>query len=120
MSVTITCRECGETSEENSGDLAQLVRQQLCFICDHWTKMVALHDDPRTVRIQGKQYTLGPEEAGSSANMRGFGGLSFLIRFRNGRTVSSTNLWLNGEIPRRFRGRLPDNAEFLREERRSA
>jgi len=38
-----------------------------------------------------------------------------VIKFRDGRSVTSTNLWCQGTIPLQYRDELPDNAEFVKE-----
>jgi len=42
----------------------------------------------------------------------GCAGRRFWIRFFDGRTITTNNLWCQGEIPEEFREELPDNAEF--------
>jgi hypothetical protein len=42
------------------------------------------------------------------------GGARSTIRFRDGRSVVTHNLWCQGEVPAHFREALPDNAEFIR------
>ena len=42
----------------------------------------------------------------------GFGGGCFWIRFKDGKTLTTNNLWYNGEVPSEFRSELPDTAEF--------
>ena len=36
----------------------------------------------------------------------------FWIRFKDGHTITTNNLWCHGTIPEDFRNKLPDNAEF--------
>lgn len=50
----------------------------------------------------------------------GFGGGKWVVRFHDGREVVTHNLWHVGTIPPPFRDRLPDNAEFVREQAVSA
>lgn len=95
----MTCASCGAEAE----------RGLLCISCEHWLGVIARRDDPRSVRIGGTAYWIGPE-TGLPPRMRGFGGQRFEIAFRDGRRTETRNLWCEGTIPARFRGRLPDNA----------
>jgi hypothetical protein len=69
-----------------------------------------IFDNPRTARIDGVHYMVGDEKAGPF--MRGFGGSKFHITFNDGRQVTTTNLWCQGDIPKALRDKLPDNAVF--------
>lgn len=92
--------------------------QHMEFVRKFWDEKVALADGPRkldVVRVNGTHYLIGDENA-DPRGFRGFGGTRFYIRFNDGRLVQSTNLWCQGEIPKAYRDRLPDNAAFLREE----
>lgn len=89
----------GELSPEEHAAAQQTLRQ-----------LGAAEIDQTIVRVGGKHYQIAPEK---QSGMRGFGGAKFLIRFFDGRSVETTNLWSQGTIPEHFRSRLPDNAEFL-------
>lgn len=110
----VTCRECGQTDDANYMDPTrrEMIAAQLCFTCHFWTDWVKRRDDANVARIGGLHYYIGPENAGP-AQSRGFAGARSVIRFANGREVVTTNLWHQGEIPAHFRGRLPDNAQFV-------
>lgn len=75
------------------------------------------HDraDPTIVAvIDGEHYVIAPEDENRSFwSARGFGGRKFVIRFFDGREVTTTNLWHQGTIPPKFRDQMPDNAEFV-------
>lgn len=76
-------------------------------------------DDPaRRVVIDGQHYLLGEERPGQTGD--GFGGARFDIEFRDGRRVTTRNLWHQGAIPPRWRWRYPDNARFVQVERGEA
>lgn len=112
---TYACRECGQRERVNyTGPIAEsMLRRRVCFSCNLWLDHVDARDDPETVCIGGVQYRIGPEDADHV--MRGYGGRPFLILFHDGRSVRTTNLWCNGEIPPHFQKRLPDNAKFAME-----
>ena len=84
-----------------------------CFHTHLWDERVAAGYNPNIVRIDGVQYYIGKENIKSSS--RGFGGTKFIIKFNDGREVTTTNLWHNGKIPESHKRLLPDNAKFIKE-----
>lgn len=119
---THVCIECGATEDvsrwmRSCGE--RLTERQLCFSCDHWTSLEDRGNGPdkdRVVRFEGVHYIIGPEVGAGPTWMRGLGGARILIRFHDGREVVTTNLWCQGNIPERFRSRLPDNAVLAPQE----
>lgn len=116
------CRECGGNIEPNRWQPRigrVLVENQLCIRCQGWLEAVLEKDDPKQVRVDGWVFNIAPEDPELRKMTGGFGlghgGRRFRIRFDDGREVVTTNLWNSGEIPERFRKRLPDNAVFVRE-----
>jgi hypothetical protein len=74
-------------------------------------------DDPtRRVVVNNVHYLIAPDR---SDNFGGHGGARFEIAFHDGRRVTSRNLWSQGKIPPKWRGRFPNNAEFIPQERPS-
>lgn len=113
----ITCVECGKASANEwiESVATRLAEKSLCHDCgfwDEWVERADRGDDDKIVRVDGNHYHIGDEM--SSSLFRGFGGRKFVIRFHDGREVTSTNLWGQGDIPAHFRKRLPDNAEFVK------
>src|SRR5690349_2038977 len=103
------CRVCNEPIEYYR-------TEDVCFECDYWTEIIRLKNRRNVVIANGRCYNIGSEK--SQSEFRGFDGYQFTIRFLNRwfrPAVKTTNLWANGEIPGRFRARLPDNAEFIGE-----
>lgn len=80
-----------------------------------WQPHIEKRNDPDHVVVKGVHYIIGAEDPSIKRNWRGFGGDRYHIKFHDGRTVVSTNLWCQGPIPARFREQLPDNAEFVKE-----
>lgn len=109
-----TCRICGSTKNNRSQFYGGEVMEQkkLCFHCDFWDEKLSMKDEPNVVRVQGHHYLIGPE----GSPFPGFCGRTFAIKFFDGRTVKTSNLWHQGEIPERFKEQLPDNAEFVKTE----
>lgn len=109
------CRECGQADSANFMEptRGRMLAAQLCFSCLFWTDKLPLVNDPSVARINGHHYAIGPED-NTAKVMRGFGGSTSIIRFNDGREVTTTNLWTQGDIPAHFASRLPDNAVFLK------
>jgi len=80
-----------------------------------WKRLITLRDNSDHVVVNGTHYTIGPEDSSIRRQWRGFHGDRYVIKFRDGRTVTSTNLWCQGTIPLQYRDELPDNAEFVKE-----
>lgn len=111
----IRCRKCG-TFEHTDGYFDEirdhLERLRFCHSCDFWLQKAKLRrKDPNFCVIAGAAYHIAREEA--PGGFRGFGGRKHVIRFFDGRVVTSTNLWFNGEVPGCWRAFLPDTAEFV-------
>lgn len=102
----MTCKECGNPLECVPDWVIN--PPTLCYECYFWTDL--FNHSPNNVVIDGKCYHIDPNE---QAKYKGFGGRKFKIRFLDGTLAETTNLWLNGEIPEHFRGRFPNNAEFI-------
>lgn len=117
---TVTCLECGVTQglcwfpDIN----AKLKARSLCHSCDHWTHYVETDpSNPDALVIEGAHYVVG-DEAHGGGRMSGFYGQKFIIEKFSGERIVTTNLWCQGRIPERFRGRLPDNARFIEQKRK--
>lgn len=91
-------------------------RERLCVSCFWWTQKLEYADDPSSLRVNGRHYWIGPEhidEPGAARkHQRGSYGDPYTIVLTDGRTVRTTNLWTQGDVPAHFRDRLPDNARF--------
>lgn len=112
------CRECGARTDAQyfMHVATRLRRLQICMSCDHWLGLIAKKDD-RSVVVNGCHYRIGDEPTAEQFRKTmgwgfGYSGARFTIRFSDGRIVATRNLWCQGDIPERFRTRLPDNAEF--------
>ena len=81
-----------------------------CFECSLWRERLSLVDNPNTVIIDGNFYTIGDED--SKDSFRGFGGDKFVINFKDGRQVTTTNLWYDGQISEYWKYKFPNNADF--------
>lgn len=106
------CQECGKREDGKWMDeMAKALRdKQLCFSCNFWIEKVEIRDKSRVARINGHYYQIS--SIWGAGAFRGFGGQKSVILFHDGRRVKTTNLWHQGEIPVRFRERLPNNAKF--------
>lgn len=83
---------------------------------EFWNRIINANDKSSHVIVKGTHYTIGPEDASIRRQWRGFHGDRYVIHFHTGRTVTTTNLWCQGTISRKYRDELPDNAEFVKGE----
>ncbi|KKN43895.1 hypothetical protein LCGC14_0698440 [marine sediment metagenome] len=90
---------------------SQMVENQHCFSCNFWSRWVTTIDSPTHLVIEGTHYIVG-RESSAHRSSRGFGGSRFDIVTNDGRTITTTNLWRQGEVPDHFRDVLPDNARW--------
>jgi len=115
--TAVQCVECGTDDAANYTDSVRedMIARQLCHSCRFWLDYVAQADNPRIFRVEitpglPGHYYIGPEDAGP---FRGFAGRKFHFIGNDGRDVVSTNVWFQGDIPERFRDRLPVNARLV-------
>lgn len=109
------CKICGKEFTESSWSKQEICSYE-CFHDNYWLDRVKCKEI--FTIIDGKCYYFDKEHPieHDYKDMLGFGGDVFNIRFFNGETYKTNNLWLNGEIPEKFRAELPDNAEFIKNE----
>ena len=111
-SLAYDCIECGRAGDAQFYvGAADLRARRVCFTCGFWQDRAAEAHLPTSVRVGGVHYQIGPK----GDPYPGHGGARFVVHFADGRAVETNNLWHQGEIPARFRARLPDNATFVRE-----
>lgn len=112
MGMIETCVSCGGRINiaYMEPTKSRLIANSTCFTCDHWLRRIGMAASPQSAIVDGHAYWIG-EETDAPPSCRGFGGQRYQINFFDGRTVFTTNLWYGGEIPERFRDRLPDNAK---------
>lgn len=99
------CPTCGKESNEYS-----VKKHKECFECSLWRERLSLVGNPNTAIIDGTMYIIGDEN--SKDPFRGFGGDKFVIRFKNGRIITTTNLWCGGHISEHWKSQFPNNADF--------
>ena len=111
------CKICGkEFTKADSSWYSQEICSDQCFNDGYWLERV--RNKEKFTIIDGKCYYFDKNHPieNDYKDMLGFGGDMFNIRFFNGSTYKTNNLWLNGEIPTKFRSELSDNAEFIKNE----
>lgn len=121
------CPGCGTTGFHTlymgkTGDRMKQTGE--CFTCAHW-ELAALQK--QDVVIDGFLYSIGREPKNEDERWRaaqrkdlGMSGRRFDIEFFDGRKVTTHNLWAGGEIPKKFRDRIPNTAKFISGERANA
>lgn len=105
------CEICGKEIEESHYHGSVLCSSE-CFNKKFWHDIIAEKD--KHIIIDGKCYCdAGMVKNPSPYAFLGHGGRCFWIRFKDGHTLITNNLWFQGEIPDEFREDLPDTAEFF-------
>ena len=105
-----TCNKELGTNSLYSSDERSMKEKRECFECSIWRERLPLVGNPDVAIIDGTFYTIGDEN--SKSPFRGFGGNKFVIRFKNGREITTTNLWCGGNIPETWKPKFPNNADF--------
>ena len=107
------CPTCGKELGTDSfigSDGRSIKERGECFECSFWRERLSLVGRPDVAIIDGIFYTIDDED--SKDPFRGFGGDKFEIRFKDGRKVTTTNLWCGGHIPEYWKSLFPNNADF--------
>jgi len=104
------CPTCNQEIGKFVSDERSIKEKGECFECALWRKRLPLVKNSNVAIIDGTFYTIGDED--SKDPFRGFGGDKFVIKFKDGREVTTTNLWCGGHISEHWRPQFPDNANF--------
>lgn len=91
------CDECNILIEDD---------KVVCFSCDNWLERIAENNKNRII-IDQCHYLVGSKG--------GFSGRKFSIEFLDPQKddLVTEQLWSQGNIPRHFQNRLPDNARWI-------
>lgn len=104
------CVICGKTIEKSLFSNKPLC-SSTCYHINYWNEIIEEKDEH--IIIDGVcYYDDGEVNNPTKYAFLGHSGRRFWIRFLDGRTITTNNLWYNGKIPDEFRDQLPDNAEF--------
>lgn len=120
------CTECGKPEKacyiEPTG--TKLKKNGLCFHCNFWAEHRATynaqHRKGAMLVVNGDGRQDGgeqPEGPGANKSFLGFGGHRWYIcQLTTGKLWTTNNLWSFGDIPKRFKSGMPDNAVLLTKE----
>ena len=113
------CPSCGVRNFHTSYSGAESDRMRAtgeCFECAFWELRLSKPAPDRLV-IDGWTYGVGREPSDAERRrpgvMLGMSGRRFDVELADGRRFTTHNLWSGGQIPERYRSRLPDNAAFV-------
>lgn len=74
------------------------------FLEKFWRCHAKLDEDPAAragfMTADGRHYAIASE---GSQTFRGFEGRKFLVTLEGGHTIHTSNLWIQGEVPMKFR-----------------
>lgn len=111
----LRCEICGGEIEQSQYSNAVLCSSK-CFHKYFWKEVIAEKDN--YIIVNGKCYYDGGNVDNPNQHMfLGFSGRRFWIHFFDRRTITTNNLWYQGEIPDEFRSELPNTAEFYTPDR---
>ena len=102
------CKVCSRYFKYDKG-IVNFADNNSCQECQFWAGKYAIRNQSNVARINNKHYIIGSEDD----LIKGMGGQEYVIKFNNGRTVLTHNLWHQGDIPEVWRGVLFNNAEFI-------
>ena len=112
----MNCKVCGDIVDSDNfmSDIAKnMETHQMCFHCNFWRDMLekdAKRPSHTWCMIDGTHYVIEPDDPGSY--FQGFGGAKFQIEFNDGHKVITHNLWCQGEPPKEWIDKFPNNARF--------
>lgn len=106
------CKICG-SYYANHYSHKDLSIEGLCFSCDHWDERAKIQHTK--IVVDGTMYSDGGKvDKATTRGFLGFGGADWKIEMFDGRIIETNNLWCSGNIPERFKDRIPDNAKFIK------
>ena len=104
------CTVCGKEIEKSCYSNAVLCSSK-CYCLNFWQEIITEKEEH--IIINGQCYYDDGEVKNPDRHLfLGHAGRRFWIKFFDGRTITTNNLWSQGDIPEEFREELPDNAEF--------
>lgn len=103
------CKVCKDFFKDNTVHSNRLKSVGICYSCDFWIEKWNMRNDDNVVRIDNQHYIISSNQDRS----KGMSGSGFVIKFDDGRILTTYNLWHQGQIPERFRSILPNNAKFI-------
>jgi hypothetical protein len=113
------CRDCGAVERNRWLEhvRAHLLSVRLCHDCNYWQERLDGLAGGRVAIIDARAYFIDEDKPAGYQGFLGFGGSRHDIAFKDGRTVTTKNLWFNGDVPEHWRARLPDNARFVKRDK---
>ena len=108
----MVCEICGKEIEKSKYSNGIICSSE-CFDEHFWLSVIReFIDMPETFAIiDGWCYRIEDENVAECC--KGFYGNKHIIKYNDGKTITTTNLWTNGEIPNKYRIVLKNNAEFV-------
>lgn len=106
---TEPCRICGQPFATHYSNNERMLEKNICFGCNFWDEMADRKD---RIIANHTCYKDGGRKSRNDGFL-GFGGAEWKIRMNDGTLIETNNLWHNGEIPKHFWDRMPNNAVIL-------
>lgn len=105
----VRCEICGKEIKK-SQYIGNILCSGECFIKHFWKSIIA--EKEKHIVIGGSCYCDQGDRPNDKSSFLGHSGRRFWIRFKDGSTLTTNNLWYQGKIPDEFRADIPDTAEF--------
>lgn len=110
---SLTCKICKDHYDPTGLESElrkRLINVSICYFCDFWMEKWQMRNREDVARIKGQHFIIGDP----NDKQKGMGGRKITIKFADGRTIHTNNLWHQGNIPSNFKIVLFDNAEFVK------
>lgn len=117
--TVFVCPVCGKEHDKryyssSSSKYADLCNNYECYETVFWLDIINNYNNTKMFTINGAVYELGDNKGWD----KGYGGNKFVIRPNrfNGdksKDITTTDLWFRGDVPKKFKQQLPDNAVFV-------
>lgn len=110
------CKICGKEIGEHDARWGSVFGEGFCcskecFTKDYWNCIVEEKD--QHVIYHHECFYIDDDRV--PMGFKGMDGRHYAVELTNGKTINTTNLWVQGRIPEEYWDRLPDNAVSIKE-----
>lgn len=109
-----SCSKCTKPYSTSYFHGKTMIEKNLCFSCHFWGDRISQKMDDGVAIIDGLFFAFDTKHPIKSGDTRwlGHGGRKFLIKFNDGRSFETNDLWCGGKIPKLFLPDFPNTATF--------
>lgn len=117
--MTKRCKLCGCFYNENEFDDCEIkdimIQEHLCFTDAFWEEKFRIADK-NTFVVNHQRYHGSLIDKSQVKGFVGCGGADFYVKYNDGRVMHYNNVWFQGDIPKRWWNKIPNNAELITKE----